>query len=108
MFHEKAVPGYFPIPAQKVEFSINQIDGKGIENIERIQFETFENEKGDEEQYKLSLFQAVLALIEKSIQLYASTPAFIEIYSSTLEVLKELNALEWHSTISVRFTLTKK
>lgn len=97
------VPGYFPTPEDTLELSITNTSGEGIEKISSVKLEklNIEIEESDEE-FKLSLFQGTLRMIEKFLQLYASTPALLEVFEDTLHIVSELVEIEWHLEVKVR------
>lgn len=100
------IPGSFPIPDEKtVDLSIKKPSGKNIESISSVQLETLatEAENSEDDNMKLSLLQGALRMFEHYLQLYAATPAFLEVFQDTFDVLELLDVEEysWHSDIKV-------
>jgi nucleolar protein 14 len=103
IFSDNEIPGYFPTPEESVGLSIKNTQGKDIEAISAVKLEdlSIENEESNEE-FKLSLLQGSLRMIEKYLQLYAATPALLEVFQDTLTIVSQLTHIEWHQDIKVR------
>ena len=105
--NKQQIPGSFPIPDEKTEaLSIKKPSGQNIESISSVQLETLatETETSGDDNAKLSLLQGSLRMFERYLQLYAATPAFLEVFQDTLDVLELLDIEEysWHSDIKVK------
>lgn len=97
-----AIPGAFPLPETSVELSIDNPKGDNLENIvplklEQLATETELDETNDA--IRLSLLQATLRMFERYLQLYASTPAFLEVFESTFDILVQLTLTQWHTDV---------
>ncbi|KAI8979383.1 nucleolar protein 14 [Mycotypha africana] len=106
----ESVPGYFPMPTMpvtegKIDFSIKDTTGKGLETVPTIQMEKLRTEadssEANSETMRLSLFQGTLRMFERYLKLYAATPAFVEVFEDSLNILKRLNQVTWHSDIQL-------
>ncbi|KAI9480561.1 MAG: nucleolar protein 14 [Benjaminiella poitrasii] len=102
---KEQVPGYFPLSDRNIDFSIQNSKGNNIESISNIKLEqlvteSFDMNENDKDDLRLSLLQGTLHMIERYLQLNASTPAFLEVFESTLEIFQAMSSLtEWHSDI---------
>lgn len=74
-----------------------------LKHVPTITLDQFvvEEEEEDNDQLKLSLLQATLRTLEKYLQLYASTPALIEVFEPILLLINEIQSLEWHEELKV-------
>ncbi|RCI03532.1 nucleolar complex protein 14, partial [Rhizopus stolonifer] len=91
------IPGYFPL--DKLHgMSVSDVKREDLEQIPSVKLEELgtENESGQD---RLSLVQGTLRQLERYLQLYASTPAFVEVFESLLDIVKKLNELDWHKDI---------
>lgn len=104
-FKDQHIPGVFPIPDEKTaDLSIQKPSGENIESISSVQLETLatETENSGDDDMKLSLLQGSLRMFERYLQLYASTPAFLEVFQDTLDIFELLeHETRWHSDIKV-------
>lgn len=96
------IPGYFPLPLsdRQIDLSIQDTTASAT----RLQLDQLVSEESNKAM-RSSLFQATLALFEKYLQLYASTPALAEVFESTLDIVTQLDRLTWHSDIKVRLKI---
>jgi nucleolar protein 14 len=99
------IPGFFPMPEEgtTVELSIQDSEGKGIESISAIKLEqlSIESEESSDE-LRLSLLQGTLRMLERYLQLYASTPALLEVFQDAHRIVSKLSAtIVWHTDIEV-------
>ncbi|KAI9358031.1 nucleolar protein 14 [Pilaira anomala] len=101
MFEEN-VPGYFPVPETTIDLSIQDTKGQGIETIGSVKLEELSieaDEESKDDAIRLSLLQGTLRMFERYLQLYASTPAFVEVFEDTLLVVSKLTTIEWHKEL---------
>jgi nucleolar protein 14 len=97
----EGVPGTFPLPEMAVNLSIENPKGENLETIESVKLEQLAAEDETSDGIRLSLLQATLRMFERYLQLYASTPAFLEVFESTLDILTQLQLTQWHTDIEV-------
>ncbi|KAL9547713.1 hypothetical protein MBANPS3_006036 [Mucor bainieri] len=110
--NKQHIPGSFPIPEEKnVDLSIMKPSGQDIESISSVQLETLatETETSGDDNVKLSLLQGALRMFERYLQLYAATPAFLEVFQDTLDLLEQLDLDEyrWHSDVKILMSTVK-
>lgn len=103
IFEQQGVPGFFPMPEQETNLSINNTQGEGIESISAVKFEQLNVEAEESsDEVRLSLFQGSLRMLERYLQLYASTPALLEVFQDTHRIISKLSAtIPWHTDIEV-------
>ncbi|KAI7905544.1 nucleolar protein 14 [Cokeromyces recurvatus] len=106
-------PGYSPFPDRYIDFSIEDYKGNNMKSVSNLKLEQLVTESDlveNKDERRLSLLQGALRMIERYIQLNASTPAFLEVFESTLEILQKLANLNgWHSDIeSLLMTLSNR
>lgn len=100
------VPGNFPLPeAGKVNLHITDTLGEGIERVRSFSLEEMGVEAVEEEDKKelrLSLVQGSIRIMSRYLQLYASTPALVEVFEPVLNFVSKLTQVSWHPNIQVR------
>ncbi|KAI9266971.1 nucleolar protein 14 [Sporodiniella umbellata] len=91
------IPGYFPLDKTS-GLGVEESEGQGLETVPGLLLEDLstENEQGQD---RLSLVQASLRQLEKYLQLYASTPAFKEVFEGLLLLVQRLKGIKWHEDI---------
>ncbi|ORZ09154.1 nucleolar protein 14 [Absidia repens] len=95
------IPGTFPLTDEPSTLMIEDTHGKSLTSIPSISLEQLVNE-GDGEKdntVRLSLMQASFRMIEQYLQLYASTPALVEIFEPTLLLVKQIQTVTWHKEL---------
>lgn len=98
------IPGTFPLPETSVQLSVDNTKGDNLETVLPLKLEQLATETQLEETntgIRLSLLQATLRMFERYLQLYASTPAFLEVFESTYDIFVQLSSTKWHSDIEV-------
>ncbi|CAO3633792.1 unnamed protein product [Cunninghamella blakesleeana] len=108
VFKKSIIPGLFPL-SENHSFSLHIKDIKmdDVEHIPTITLDQFvveDDENNNNDQLKLSLLQATLRILEKYLQLYASTPALIEVFEPILLLINEIQSLEWHEELKTLIT----
>ncbi|KAI8971398.1 nucleolar protein 14 [Pilobolus umbonatus] len=94
---EGNIPGYFPMPEMKHKFNITDIKGDESE-IPSLKLEQLSN--GEDSPFDdLSLFLAVIRMVERYLQMYSSITALKEVFEPTLEIILMVNKLSWHEDI---------
>ncbi|KAG0175439.1 nucleolar complex protein 14 [Apophysomyces sp. BC1015] len=100
---EDVVPGTFAMPTDKVDVYITDPHGDTSKEISGVTLDKLAIEALDEDEdsneMRLSLFQGVLRMLEKYLQLYASTPALVEVFESALDIVTKSMASSWHPSI---------
>ncbi|KAL0076638.1 nucleolar protein 14 [Phycomyces blakesleeanus] len=102
MFLKDGVPGTFPL-SDNAKLNIQDSTGGEIESIgsldlDRLGDENVENEEGSNEM-RLTLLRSTVLMIERLLQLYASTSALVELFQQTLDIVRILETVSWHSEI---------
>ncbi|KAI7887814.1 nucleolar protein 14 [Mucor mucedo] len=94
------IPGYFPMPEGTSELSIKDTEAKEAAVIAPLKFEqvNVETEEGNDG-LRLSLVQGTLRMFERYLKLYASTPAFLEVFEDSLKIVSKLSTLSWHQEL---------
>ncbi|KAI9300728.1 nucleolar protein 14 [Cunninghamella echinulata] len=105
---KKSIPGRFPLSENhSSSLHITNIKAEGLEHIPTITLDQFvveDEDNNNNDQLKLSLLQATLRILEKYLQLYASTPALIEVFEPTLLLISEIQTLGWHEELQSLIT----
>ncbi|KAI8087486.1 nucleolar protein 14, partial [Thamnidium elegans] len=101
---EDNVPGFFPMPDGTAELSIEDTEGQGIDTIAPVKLEELSIEEESSNTLRLSLLQGTLRMLERYLQLYASTPAFLEVFEDALHVVSKLTTVSWHSELETLIT----
>lgn len=91
------------MPDGTAELSIEDTEGQGIDTIASIKLEELSIEEESSNTLRLSLLQGTLRMLERYLQLYAPTPAFLEVFEDALYVVSKLTTVSWHSELEVRF-----
>ncbi|KAI8388156.1 nucleolar protein 14 [Radiomyces spectabilis] len=102
---KKHLPGLFPMPEESVKLHIKDAVADDIEHISSIGLaqlatETLENDQA----MRLSLFQGVLRMLERYLQLYASTPALVEVFEPFSAIISQIRSTTWHKDIEALLT----
>ncbi|KAI8052601.1 nucleolar protein 14 [Gilbertella persicaria] len=98
-------PGYFPLPQSDKPLSITDTTGDNLDTIPRLQLDQLATEETKD--IRLSLLQATLSLMTNYLQLYASTPALVEVFESTLALVTPLAMASWHTDIKTLINTLK-
>lgn len=99
------VPGTFPMPDEVTKLHIADTNGSDLETIPdlalgRLSVETVEKEERNT--LRLSMLQSILRLLTRYIQLYASTPALVEVFEPMQALIAQTLTVPWHDDIQVR------
>jgi nucleolar protein 14 len=97
------IPGNFPLTDEQSTLAIKDTQGKSLTSIPSISLDQLVDEGDDanDNTVRLSLMQASLRMIEQYLQLYASTPALVEIFEPTLLLIKQIQTVTWHEELKV-------
>ncbi|KAI8100216.1 nucleolar protein 14 [Halteromyces radiatus] len=100
-FTDEQIPGIFPMTEETTKLKIKDTQGKGLESLKSISLDQLVDEDGFDKKntVRLSLVQASLRLLERYLQLYASTPALVEVFDSSLSLIQQLQSLTWHKDL---------
>lgn len=90
------------MPDGTAELSIEDTEGQGIDTIAPVKLEELSIEEESSNTLRLSLLQGTLRMLERYLQLYASTPAFLEVFEDALHVVSKLTTVSWHSELEVK------
>ncbi|KAF7729989.1 nucleolar complex protein 14 [Apophysomyces ossiformis] len=105
---EDGVPGTFAMPTETAEVHIQDPQGDASKDIPSVALETLVTESLDDDEdsneMRLSLFQGTLRMLEMYLQLYASTPALVEVFEPTLEVVTKALTVSWHPGVQTLLT----
>lgn len=99
------VSGTFPMPDEVTKLHIADTNGSDLETVpnlalERLSMESVE--KQERNTLRLSMLQSVLRLLTRYIQLYASTPALVEIFEPMQTLIAQTLTVSWHDDIQVK------
>ena len=80
------------------------------EEIPSVTLEQLGIESVDEDEsniLRLSLLQGVLRLLTQYLQLYASTPALVEVFGPLHSIITQMLTVSWHKDIEVKEIIIK-
>ncbi|KAI7870935.1 nucleolar protein 14 [Spinellus fusiger] len=103
----KDVSGIFPLSDNTAKLNIKDTKCAKLESIPSVKFDNICSENTEEQGNSavgLSLVQGVLRMLERFLQLYASTPALVELFQQTHDVIVALQSVSWHSDIETRLS----
>ncbi|KAI8065864.1 nucleolar protein 14 [Gongronella butleri] len=95
------VPGTFPIPLNgDAGVHVSDVRGGDVETIAPLSLDALVLEDQEaSDSMGLTLLQATLRLFEKYLTLYASTPALVEVFEQTQQLVAQMLSVEWHADL---------
>ncbi|KAI9316021.1 nucleolar protein 14 [Dichotomocladium elegans] len=100
---DNIIPGDFPMPDEEIHLHIADTAGKNDDQLPALSLERLAIETVDEDeqnQFRLSLLQAILRLLTRYLQLYASTPALVEVFDPLKSIISRAKSSTWHDGIN--------
>ncbi|KAI9246896.1 nucleolar protein 14 [Phascolomyces articulosus] len=103
LFNNQELPGTFPISNNNdVSLHIQDPITEESEEIPSITLEQLGIETVDDDEsnlLRLSLLQGVIRLLTRYLQLYASTPALVEVFEPLHNIITHMLTVSWHKDI---------